>query len=50
MNGPTIYDAEVILISEELSVDIELVQECFEKSLLPTIYGDKDYKALTTDI
>lgn len=50
MNSPKIYDRVVILVSKELSFDIDLVQECFEESLLPTIYSDKDYEALTSDI
>ena len=45
-----IYDPEVILISDSLNLDPEMVQHCFENTLLPARLSDQQYEQARSDV
>lgn len=44
------YDNKVRLMAEKFNFDISIVQECFEKSLYPSLLKEKQYKDFRKDL
>ena len=44
------YDNKVRLMAGKFNFDISIVQECFEKSLYPSLLKEKQYKDFRKDL